>query len=171
MFNTCSVARTKVQGNPELSPKQGLREGGAKGATCPGPPVKGGPKICKRGPRNVIKCVIKKNVERFLYESWYERNLLDLNFVGIGPKKCVLDVILQVFATTTPRSSTFLGKIRGPELKICPGAQNFSVRPCTETYGSPVIRLNSHVAFYLLNVIKLKSRELRVVLCERKTSC
>jgi hypothetical protein len=74
-----------------------------------------------------------------------------ISLVLIGPKKCVLDVILQVFA----RSPTFLGKIRGPELKICPGAQNFSVRPCTETYGSPVIRLNSHVVFYLLNVIKL----------------
>jgi hypothetical protein len=29
--------------------------------------------------------------------SCYERNLLGLNYTGIGPKKCVLAVILQVF--------------------------------------------------------------------------
>ena len=43
-------------------------------------PVKGAPKICKMG---ATKGVIK--------------NILDLNFTGIGLKKCVLPVFLQVF--------------------------------------------------------------------------
>jgi hypothetical protein len=64
----------------------------AKRAICPRRPVKGAPKICKRGaPKGVI---LKKYLERFLYKSWYAKNLLDHNFTVIGPKKSVLDVIL-----------------------------------------------------------------------------
>jgi hypothetical protein len=45
-----SVARTKVQGNPELSPKQGIREGGQRGQPAPGPQLKGAPKFAKGVP-------------------------------------------------------------------------------------------------------------------------
>ena len=46
---------TASQGRP--------RGEGAKEAICPGPPVKGGPQICKRGaPKGVIKKIIIWNV-------------------------------------------------------------------------------------------------------------
>jgi hypothetical protein len=60
----------------------------ANRAICPGLPVKGGPKICKRGaPKGVIK---NQFFGTFFYiqSNGTERNLLNLNFTAIGTKKC-----------------------------------------------------------------------------------
>jgi hypothetical protein len=46
---------------------------------------------------------------RFLYKSWYERNLLDLNFTRFVAKRCVLDVILQVFVRKNFLNLNFTG--------------------------------------------------------------
>jgi hypothetical protein len=70
------------------------------------------------------------------------KKILDLNFTGIGLKKCVLPMFLQVFEPFYFRNvrenffyscplANILGKYRGNELKlICPGPLNFSGRPC-----------------------------------------
>ena len=145
---------------PQGRPEGG---GGANGAIprfARDPQLKGAPKFARGGG---AKCVIKKNyLERFLYKSWYKRNLLDLNFTVIGPRKCFTrdftricpekfllndnftGVCSEIFfeplicpgyifhfsLSPHPPPAKSLGKNKPPELKICPGPLNFSMRPC-----------------------------------------
>ena len=117
------------QGRPE---GVGGGGGGKRGnsAICPGPPVKRGPKICKGGG---AKCVIKKNyLERFLYKSWYKRNLLDLNFTVIGPRKCFTRDFTRICPEKFLLNDNFTGVCSEIffEPLICPGyIFHFSLSP------------------------------------------
>ena len=70
----------------------------ANRAICSGLPVKGGPKICKRGaPKGVIK---NQFFGTFFYiqSNGTERNLLNLNFTAIGTKSVFTSNFRKMFS-------------------------------------------------------------------------